>query len=153
MRNYNEDAMKLDFLTADWQPVYNANCVDSKWKEWLRIWNSIVDKHCPLITKPVKSNPTPWLHGNAELREVIQRRNGAHSTADRSGSPEDWTAYHDLRRQASQLITDAKSGFFSSLLDNRKKHLAGRKKIYPAKEGATNALTLSKLNRRGSRFR
>lgn len=120
MRNYNEDAMKLDFLTADWQPVYNANCVDSKWKEWLRIWNSIVDKHCPLITKPVKSNPTPWLHGNAELREVIQRRNGAHSTADRSGSPEDWTAYHDLRRQASQLITDAKSGFFSSLLDNRK---------------------------------
>ena len=32
-------------------------------------------------------------------------------------STEDWAAYHDLRRRAAQLMTDAKSAYFNSLLE------------------------------------
>lgn len=119
-RHLNEDAIKLDFLVADWQPVYSAVSVDDKWAAWLHIWDTIVDAHCPTVTKPAKSTPTPWLHNNPELTEAILNRNRAHSRADRSGSPSDWAAYHDLRRRASLLMANAKNNYFSSLIDESK---------------------------------
>ena len=119
-RHLNEDAMRLDFLIADWRPVYGADSIDEKWRAWLHIWDIIIDAHCPTITKPAKSTPTPWLYDNPELNEAILSRNCAHSRADRSGSPSDWAVYHDLRRRASQLMADSKNAYFSSLLAQSK---------------------------------
>ena len=119
-RNLNEDAIKLDFLMTDWSPVYAADCINSKWTAWLQIWNSVVNVHCPYVTKPVKSAPAPWLHDNPELRAALLARDCAHSRADRSGLAADWSVFHEPRRRASELLSDAKSAYFDSLLEDSK---------------------------------
>ena len=117
-RNLNEDAIKLDFLMTDWSPVYVADCINSKWTAWLQIWNSVVDVHCPYVTKPVKSTPAPWLHDNPERRAALLARDCAHSRADRSGLAADWAVFHELRCRASEFLSDAKSAYFDSLLED-----------------------------------
>ena len=104
----------------DWSPVYAADCINSKWTVWLQIWNSVVNVHCPYVTKPVKSAPAPWLHDNPELRAALLTRDCAHSRADRSGLAADWAVFHELRRRASELLSDAKSAYFDSLLEDSK---------------------------------
>ena len=116
--NLNEDAIKLDLSLADCSPVYAATCVNSKWAAWLHIWNEVVDAHCPIIKKAIKTAPAPWLHDNPELRAALLARDCAHSRADKTGSADDWASFHELRRQASELLSEAKSAYFDSLLDS-----------------------------------
>ncbi|KAF0295662.1 General transcription factor 3C polypeptide 6 [Amphibalanus amphitrite] len=50
MRQVNYDQLCLDLLQADWSPLYReeSTSIDDVYDAFLTIWNTAVDKHCPL---------------------------------------------------------------------------------------------------------
>ena len=77
------DAMCLDLLRSDWEPVYIATTFDGKLKAFLNVLISVIDVHCPVKTVVPRRPRCPWLSDSSELRHSMQARD---------------TAYHMWRR-------------------------------------------------------
>ena len=113
-RNVDSDAMRLDFLLADWSAVYDAGSATEKWDAWLQVWQPIIDKHIPLRTIRLKHPSCPWLHDNTELQECMERRDRAREawTQDRS-SAQAQQRYRDTRNAVKKAQYRACSEYFA----------------------------------------
>ena len=104
--------LKLDLLLADWDPVYRAASTDNKYAEFLNIWNTHVDAHCPLKTISFRRPECPWLSGSEELRNLQSTRDAARRERDVTGTDEANQRYRALKREFTGRLRKAKADFF-----------------------------------------
>ena len=91
---------------------------DSYLSNWYLIFNDVLDKHTPLITKRVKmEKQAPWW--NSEINSARIIRNNALKKARKSGSVGDWSSYKSSRNSVYYLIRKAKSEYFRKTLNQK----------------------------------
>ena len=91
---------------------------DSYLSNWYFIFNDVLDKHTPLITKRVKmEKQAPWW--NSEINSARIIRNNALKKARKSGSVGDWSSYKSSRNSVYYLIRKAKSDYFRNTLNQK----------------------------------
>ena len=91
---------------------------DSYLSNWYLIFNDVLDKHAPLITKRVNmEKQAPWW--NSEINSARIIRNNALKKARKSGSVGDWSSYKSSRNSVYYLIRKAKSEYFRNTLNQK----------------------------------
>lgn len=75
---------------------------------------SCVDKHAPFKRLRIKDRTIPWFSN--ELSTLFNDRNKAWSCARRSGDPQHWLSFRQLRNKCTSAVRKAKSEYFLSLV-------------------------------------
>ena len=109
-------------------------------------FNHVVDKHAPYKTTRIKDRSVPWF--THELSALFNDRNCAWRRARRSGTPQHWLSFRQLRNQCTAAVRRAKSEYFLNLVTTSYSNPA---KFWGAinltKSRSSNAMPLSiKLN-------
>ena len=118
-KNFDEHEFYQDLQSAPWSilDVFTDN-PDSYLSNWYLIFNDVLDKHAPLITKRVKmEKQAPWW--NSEINSARIIRNNALKKARKSGSLGDWSSYKSSRNSVYYLIRKAKSEYFRNTLNQK----------------------------------
>ena len=72
-RRLNQDALRLDMLLADWDPVYHADGTSAKWDAWRSVWDPLIDQLMPLRQVQLKHQSQPWLY-NKGVKAAMEAR-------------------------------------------------------------------------------
>ena len=118
-KNFDEHESYQDLQSAPWSilDVFTDD-PDSYLSNWYLIFNDVLDKHAPLITKCVKmEKQAPWW--NSEINSARIIRNNALKKARKSGSAGDWSSYKSSRNSVYYLIRKAKSEYFRNTLNQK----------------------------------
>lgn len=73
-----------------------------------------VDKHAPFKRLRIKDRTVPWF--SSELSTLFNDRNKAWNCARRSGDPQHWLSFRQLRNKCTSAVRKAKSEYFLSLI-------------------------------------
>jgi len=110
------DAISLTLLYADWEPMRNAHDVDTKLHHFMRVWNSVMDQHCPTKTVTAKHPCCPWLQDNPPLRALMTERDTARDAWRRLRTPESRANYTRLRNSVKSAIIRARRDFLCGMM-------------------------------------
>ena len=89
VKNLNVNLFMSDIFNAPWQTINQLSSPNVALVAWSNIFQGIIDKHLPIITKKVKhSNPASWM--NEEIRYAMHTRDflkrvNCHDTNTESG--------------------------------------------------------------------
>ena len=67
----------MELLLADWEPMLRAVDVDSKLDEFMIVWDTVMNRHCPVVRTRSARLSCPWLRENPELRALMAERDAA----------------------------------------------------------------------------
>jgi len=104
-RNFNDlniDDFKSDILRSDLCSFDETQLLDDVVKTYNSTLALIMDKHCPVIKKKIKKNPSPWL--DEELRELRRRRRAAERRYKKKKTKENKDSYRMLKDQFNKLV-------------------------------------------------
>ena len=91
--------------------------------QYTSVLTSLLDKHGPLQTKKVvEKAPTPWM--TSKLLDCKRSCRQLERRWRRSRSGYDRSKYRDYRNLCNRLMTEAKSQYFSNLIDENSEPLA-----------------------------
>ena len=128
--------MSRDLRDADWSEVYGTNDVNIAWKAFYKITSALFDSHAPMINKPVKSKPAPWL--TAQIKALMNDRDKLYRKYRRSKLDYDRRAYQDKRNQVNTRLRKARSNYNKDLLressNDPDKFWKTLKSIYPTSQ-------------------
>ena len=101
--------------------MYAAADIDDKVTEFMRIWWSVLDVHCPTKTVAPRRPHCPWLTIDPDLREVLRERDLAYRVWRRSRAESDHCFYRRLRNKVKGLLIKRKRDFLCNrmLADRR----------------------------------
>ena len=89
------------------------------WINLQQILSGTINRHTPLINKPVKGKPTPWL--NADVKAAMNHRDKLHQKSLKSKSNTDWNMYKTARNHATNIIRCAQKMHYKSVLRDSEK--------------------------------
>ena len=112
-------AICLDLLLADWEPMHHAVGTDSKLKEFMVIWDAIMDRHCPMTRTRTAQLGCPWLRDNVELRALMEERDVAREDWLQYGTEDDHATYRQLRNRVKSELARARKEFLCDQLAHR----------------------------------
>jgi hypothetical protein len=112
MKKFNESLFMSDMFNAEWNSVSSAGSPDEALTHWISIFNRILEKHMPVVTKRVKRHRQPsWW--NPLISEAITMRDfykRIRATFE----------YKQWRNKVSNLIKSAKKNFYVHLIEENK---------------------------------
>ena len=109
-------AICLDFLLADWEPVFGAIDVDTKLDEFMLVWDAVIDRHCPKVRTRSAPLGCPWLRENPDLQALMAERDAAHTDWQQYRTEEDHTNYRRLHNQVKSGLARARRDFLCDQL-------------------------------------
>jgi hypothetical protein len=96
---------------APFQNVFNFTNPDEAIVWWTELFKNIVEKHCPMKTKRVKTNlPPPWL--TKEIQNEMKKRK-------RLKQKKKFDEFKKQRNYVKHLIRKAKKNYFYNLVKNQ----------------------------------
>jgi len=102
----------LDFLVSDWSAVYEAADVDSKLREFMRVWDDVIDRHCPVTrVRSGRGRGCPWLSGDSELRELMTERDRAREAWLKLRTDDHHATYRRLHNSVKSRLVRARKNF------------------------------------------
>ena len=111
------DALCLDLLLSDWAEFDSAADVNVLLDIFMRIWNSLVDTHCPERTVRTRRPHCPWVQDVLpELREAINAKDIAKADWDAFRQPADKALYLSLKKRVNCILITAHRNFNCQLL-------------------------------------
>ena len=140
------DAICLSFLEADWSGVDGATDANECLRQFMAVWDSVIDRFCP--TKRVRESQSrcPWLTDDPELTALMAERNSARDTWLCLRTDEAKADYTNLRNAVKsrlisarrdflcgELVTSGRREFWQNL-----KTLTATKRAPPADAGSQN---------------
>ncbi|KAF0298913.1 hypothetical protein FJT64_003775 [Amphibalanus amphitrite] len=149
------DAICLGFLESDWSGVDGATDVNECTQALMSIWNSVIDRFCPMKRVRVSKPNCPWLTENPELTALMAERNSARDTWLCLRTAESKVDYTRLRNAVkSRLISDRRShgqlligGYVGSLIGiYSEKRCSIQPRVYGINENGIDALNQLILN-------
>ena len=116
--NFNTICNYIDEFTQNFLNTYDhLASIDILWQEFKSLCKTCLDM-IPQAKAPSGSRP-PWLSKSIKkLTRVKQRK---YNTACRTNSPENWSAYYDLKKQVQKLCRASHNSYVLSLLDSNNK--------------------------------
>ena len=110
-RRCDWDAICMDLLGADWSAVDGATDVNLCVREFMAIWNTVFDRHCPARRVRVSKPDCPWLTDDPALRALMSERDAARDTWICLRTPEAKTDYTRLRNTVKSRLIEARRDF------------------------------------------
>ena len=89
------------------------------WINLQQILSGTINRHTPLINKPVKGKPAPWV--NADVKAAMNHRDKLHQKFLKSKSNTDWNMYKTGRNHATSIIRRAQKMHYKSVLRDSEK--------------------------------
>lgn len=111
-KTLNEEAFLQDLFNAPFYSVEFENDPDLCLQRWYDIFNSILDKHAPIITKRVKNDHQPEWYKH----EITESRN-MRDKCNRLGL---WDEYKFWRNKTKTVTEDAKCKYYTDLVKDSK---------------------------------
>ena len=107
--NFNTICNYIDEFTQNFLNIYDHHAsIDILWKEFNKTCLDMIPQ-----AKAPSGSRTLWLSKSIKkLTRVKQRK---YNTACRTNSPENWSAYHDLKKQAQKLCRASHNSYVLSL--------------------------------------
>ena len=115
-RTADWDAICLDFLLADWDSLHNSTNVNQMVNEFMKIWNEVINRHCPIRKRRIRHPDCPWLTNNQPLRAVMAKRDAARSVWRALRTPEAAAEYRRLRNQVKSQLAQARRDYLARQL-------------------------------------
>lgn len=113
LKLFNEQAYHHDLSNFDWKKIGLIPDVELAWTFFRNGFMQIVNKHAPIRRFRIKGRENPWF--SPELAENIYERNLVWAKARKTGSPNDWLVFRQLRNKCSSFIKKAKSEYYLSV--------------------------------------
>ena len=111
------DSICLDLLLADWKPMYEAPDVDGKLCEFMRTWDDVIDRHCPVVrVRSGRSGSCPWIREDPELCELMSLRDRARDEWLNVRSDNARDVYRRLRNDVKSRLVRARKEFLCNQL-------------------------------------
>ena len=107
----NWEAICLDLLEANWSAVDDATDVNKCVREFMAIWDTIFDRHCPARRVRVSKPDCPWLTDDPALRALMSERDAARDTWLRLRTPEAKADFARLRNSVKSQLIGARGDF------------------------------------------
>ena len=133
-----EAAFAEDMRGWDWEPLAAATDVDVMTTMLEETFDTLTNKHFPLVCVRKRSNESPWI--TRKIRRTWRRKIRLYRKAGRS------RAWWETERKIQAKITEARAGFVERLLEdgnNGKSFYAATKKL--SKAAASPQWTVSDL--------
>ena len=117
--NYSKENFQENLHNVSWDSVNTTLTVEDGWKEFIKTFTSVSDRHAPLATKRARAVTLPWL--NSEIRALMRKRDFHHRRAQKTKTDNDWIIYKDLRNKTTHLIRESKRSYYSNVINANKK--------------------------------
>ena len=128
------NAICLDLLLADWSNFDTNRDINSMVDIFMRIWWSVLDRHCPARTRRSRCVRCPWITDDYELRQAMSERDEAYRAWLDLRTPESREDYCRLRNSVKAQLALARREFLSRKLvtADRREFWSSLKKFYLA---------------------
>lgn len=145
-RKFDQEKFRQELLgECDWDNLINSQNVTKAWDNFKSTFNSICNKHAPLITVRKKVNGAPWITEEylslARERDYFKRKHnriGRDEPQDKKN--ECWEKFKKLRNKANSMNTKLKKAYYNNMIHKAgndmkktwkvmKELLANRKKV------------------------
>ena len=121
LKKMNKEAFIRDLNDAPWDAAFVFDDIYEIVDAWYDIFNTILDKHAPVITKRIKRNSQPkWF--TEDLNKEIQSRGYLLKKARCTNSPEAWKKYKETKNKVTRLIRTQKKTFFRSQVNENQRN-------------------------------
>ena len=108
-RKYEKKQFQNELREQPWASVLNSNDANIAWSAFKSIFNSLVDKHAPLVERKVRGQDCPWLTN--DIRENLKDRDYHLRKARKSNNDVDWAVYRKLRNTVTRKIKWNKANY------------------------------------------
>ena len=113
----NWDSLCLDLLLTDWADFDRATDVNVLLDSFMRVWNNLIDKHCPERRVRTRRPHRPWVQDVLpELKETVSAKNAAKADWQVSGRSEDKLRYLSLKKRVNSILIQAHRNFNCRML-------------------------------------
>ena len=144
----NMDTGCLQLLTSElemqhWEQVYSQNNVNLSYEFFLRKFETIVEKNCPMHVKKVNcvTKHKPWL--TKGLINACKKKNALYVRSFNSQSQHDKDKYRTYKNKLVKILRGAERAYYNDQLDKLKHNIKATWKLL--NEVIRGAATSSKL--------
>lgn len=115
-KSFNEQAFVEDLVTSNSHLNLESTDVQVALDSFVSSFNTIANKHAPLKRIHIKNRVTPWF--SQELSSLFNDRNVAWSRARRTGDPQLWSSFRQIRNKCTSAVRKAKSNYYLELVSS-----------------------------------
>ena len=115
-RTFDAERFLEDLKDVDWSFIGLCDNVEVALDSFATTFNDFVDKHAPYKKSRIKDRVVPWV--TQELSTLLINRNSAWSRARRTGDPDHWLSFRQLRNKCTTAVRKAKTEYFLNLVTN-----------------------------------
>ena len=101
----------MELLEADWSAVDDATDVDTCVSEFMAIWDTVFDRHCPVRRVRVSKPDCPWLADDPALRALMSERDATRDMWLCLRTPEAKDDFTRLRNSVKSQLIGARRDF------------------------------------------
>ncbi|CAG2235036.1 unnamed protein product [Mytilus edulis] len=104
------EGLKNQLNDTDWDDVvFNSNNINDVYMNFVRTFESTVNRYIPTKTITVRPNDKPFM--NNLIRNKIRHRNRIHHKAKTSNNPDHWKKFREIRNEIISLVRKAKDDY------------------------------------------
>ncbi|CAG2246333.1 DNA2 [Mytilus edulis] len=104
------EGLKNQLNDTDWDDVvFNSNNINDVYMNFVRTFESTVNRYIPTKTITVRPNDKPFM--NNLIRNKIRHRNRIHHKAKTSNNPDHWKKFREIRNEIISLVRKAKEDY------------------------------------------
>ena len=108
-KNYQQDDFLWDISMVPWCIVDCFDDIDDRVYALNTLFSEVLDKHAPIKKVKIRGRPSPYI--TDEIRELMKSRDRWRKIARRTGKPDAWTTYKNLRNDVKRKIRSAERAF------------------------------------------
>ena len=115
---YSDKVLAHNIENYDWNPVYTETNVNIALDYMEQGLTTIIIRHAPKITKPVKGCKCPWL--SYKIKTLINTRDKIIRRAQKTNKECQWSSYKRLKNLCNNKVKQAKQKYQKDLLFENK---------------------------------
>ena len=120
-RRVNWNVVCHDLLLSDWSLVEAATDVNECVEQFMVIWDTVMDRHCPPRRVRARGSNHPWIADNAALRSLMRERDAARSVWLAQRTPEARAEFVRLRNRVKSSLICARRDYLCSQMTSGRK--------------------------------
>lgn len=127
-RARNEGSMTLfrnELLKQNWNEVYGVEDIDIAYESFLKTFNTLYDKHCPMkrYNRKQKYNDSPWL--TKGLQNACKKKNSLYRDFIKHRNTETENKYKKYKNKLTNIMRTCKKDYYNKLLEHNKGNTKG----------------------------
>ena len=121
-KNYSSEKFANDISTIPWDVLDLLPTVDEKLDAFNDLFLTCLDKHAPVKKIRIKHKACPFM--TDDIKQLIITRNSLHRSARLFGSPNEWKAFSEKKREVKLATKSAEIAYYNKQVTENKNHSA-----------------------------